>query len=61
MAKKQEIKVKTVYDGKQSDKQAFVKLMVEKYRLDNTKDKIDKTQGVMYNDSGLNKAVCLGE
>lgn len=60
MAKKQEIRVKTVYDGKQTEKQAFVKLMIEKYRLDNNKAPVDKTQAIVYNDNGLNHSGLCG-
>lgn len=60
LVKKQEIRVKTVYDGKQTDKQAFVKLMIEKYRVDNSKVVIDISQDTTYNNSGLNQSGLCG-
>lgn len=60
LVKKQEIRVKTVYDGKQTDKQAFVKLMTEKYKVDNSKVVIDISQDTTYNNSGLNQSGLCG-
>ncbi|MCD8375049.1 MAG: hypothetical protein LUC20_08180 [Oscillospiraceae bacterium] len=60
LVKKQEIRVKTVYDGEQTDKQAFVKLMIEKYRLDNSKIIIDISQDTAYNSSRLNQSGLCG-